>query len=79
MPELEVLTDQCPTEVRDRERSASDQRTCNWTFLPYELWLMILVDYGLDSKDFANLDYCCKWFGSTWRGRQIICNSRVME
>ena len=68
MPEVELEplpAQQNPVESRELKR-----RTSNWTFLPYELWLNVLVDYGLTSKDLINLDYCCKWFGSSsnWQG-----------
>ena len=36
--------------------------------LPREVWLMILVNYGLSGKDLANLEMTCKWFTECWEG-----------
>lgn len=41
----------------------------NWLYLPYELWLSILVDYGISGKDLVNLEYTCKWFSNCWGGK----------
>lgn len=69
--ELEVR----PTPTSSNEPRAVKSRENIWTFLPSELWLIILVDYGLTSKDLVKLDRCCKWFSNPWQGK-IICNSR---
>ena len=39
----------------------------NWLNLPYELWLLILGEYGLTAKDLANLEMTCSWF--SWKGK----------
>ena len=36
--------------------------------LPREIWLLILVNYGLSGKDLANLELSCKWFTECWEG-----------
>ena len=41
----------------------------NWTYLPYEVWLTILVDYGVAGRDLVNLDYTCRWFSNCWGGK----------
>ncbi len=79
MPEIldisQIERDPCPFRKTSRPSSAST-RGGHWSFLPYELWLTILVDYGLTSNDFINLDYSCKWFinDSYWRGKINILN-----
>ena len=35
-------------------------------FLPKELWLAILVNYGLSAEDLVNLELACKWFNICW-------------
>lgn len=64
MPELELeeLVDSSSNEVK--------KRASLWTFLPFELWI-IIVDYGLTARDLVNLDYCCKWFSNTCRGKVL--------
>lgn len=41
----------------------------NWLCLPYELWLAILVDYGVSGRDLVNLEYSCRWFSNCWGGK----------
>ena len=41
----------------------------NWLCLPYELWLTILVDYGVSGRDLVSLEYSCSWFGNCWGGK----------
>jgi len=41
---------------------------CNWLHLPYEVWLSLLVDYGITARDLVNLEYTCRWFGNYWGG-----------
>jgi hypothetical protein len=65
MPEFGV--ENLELELNNDSRTV-ESRGKNWTFLPYELWLIILVDYGLTSRDFAKLDRCCKWFRNPWQG-----------
>ncbi len=43
----------------------------DWRRLPHELWLSILVDYGLSGRDLVRLDLTCRWFGSCWGGRSV--------
>lgn len=66
MPEIET------TKLIERPTGVKKKKSSNisdWIYLPYELWFIILVQYGLTAKDLANLDYCCKWFSSpTWEG-----------
>ncbi|XP_064403287.1 uncharacterized protein LOC135348856 isoform X2 [Halichondria panicea] len=38
----------------------------NWLNLPYELWLQIMVEYGLSAKDLAHMELTCRWF--SWKG-----------
>ena len=79
MPEVEfepLTLQQNPVEVRPLKRI-----TGVWTYLPYELWLIVLVDYGLTAKDLLHLDFSCKWFSTSWRGtskknNNFFCNSR---
>ena len=40
--------------------------------LPREIWLTILVNYGLTAKDLANLEISCKWFSQCWGGNDYI-------
>lgn len=40
--------------------------------LPKELWLTILVNYGLSATDLANLELACKWLNVCWEGYSII-------
>lgn len=76
MPEVELDLHIGPDldEVRRVKKRESD-----WAHLPYEIWLIILVDYGLTSKDFLQLDYCCKWFNSSWRGTHFVIPAQTSE
>ena len=40
----------------------------NWLRLPYELWLTVLVDYGVSAADLVCLEYSNKWFSNGWGG-----------
>ena len=40
--------------------------------LPREIWLTILVNYGLTAKDLANLEITCKWFSQCLGGNNYI-------
>ena len=70
MPEIRVLQQQRENNIQV-ERKAYDARppsACvNWLHLPYELWLDILVNYGVSARDLVNLEYTCKWF-NCWGG-----------
>lgn len=46
----------------------------NWLRLPYELWLTVLVDYGVSAADLVCLEYSAKWFSNGWGG-MLICAS----
>ena len=46
----------------------------NWLRLPYELWLTVLVDYGVSAADLVCLEYSAKWFSNGWGGMSI-CTS----
>ena len=80
MPEVFVPNQQhCSTKdprVSQRLSAASiSTDTCtavraNWLYLPYEIWLMILVDYDVTSRDLVHLDKTCKWFRSSWGGKK---------
>lgn len=74
MPEFGIDLEELDVGPTNESRVVKNREN-NWTFLPYELWLIVLVDYGLTSKDFAKLDRCCKWFSNPWQGKEI-CNSR---
>lgn len=68
MPEVEIEELQIRTSNEPREVTVKS-RASDWSFLPFELWLIILVDYGLNAKDIAKLDLCCKWFSNPWQGK----------
>jgi len=59
-------------KVTDKSKTGESQiakaqnNICKWRFLPYELWTIILVEYGIKAKDLVALEKCCKWFGLTW-------------
>ena len=38
----------------------------NWLHLPFEVWLSVLIDYGLTARDLTNLELVCRWF--SWNG-----------
>ena len=40
--------------------------------LPREIWLMILVNYGITAKDLAQLEMSCKWFSTCWEGTNTV-------
>ena len=40
--------------------------------LPKELWLTILVNYGLSATDLANLELACKWLNVCWEGTYYV-------
>ncbi len=42
----------------------------NWLNLPYELWLQIMVEYGLSAKDLAHMELTCRWF--SWKGETAL-------
>ena len=44
------------------------QIDANWLRLPYELWLTVLVDYGVSAADLVRLEYSAKWFSNGWGG-----------
>ena len=74
--ELEVWTENSSLSDGHLKRTSTSRDTSNWTFLPAEIWLLVLVDYGVTSKDLVHLDYCCKWFSNSWQGKCNFCNSR---
>ncbi len=43
----------------------------NWLRLPYELWLTVLVDYGVSASDLVCLEYSAKWFSNGWGGTYV--------
>lgn len=43
----------------------------NWLRLPYELWLTVLVDYGVSAADLVCLEYSNKWFSNGWGGTYL--------
>lgn len=43
----------------------------DWLQLPYEIWLKILVDYGITAADLASVDRCCKWFSYCFGGKSL--------
>lgn len=47
--------------------------------LPREIWLTILVNYGLTAKDLANLEISCKWFSQCWGGNNYIIQSVIIS
>ena len=80
MPEVFVPNRQhCSTSTKSSRASqclstssvSTSTRTvpANWLYLPYEIWLMILVDYDITSRDLVNLDRTCKWFKFSWGGK----------
>ena len=46
----------------------------NWLNLPYELWLLVLVEYGLTATDLAKLEMTCTWF--CWKGNKCQLSMR---
>lgn len=44
----------------------------NWFRLPYELWLTVLVEYGVGAVDLVCLEYSAKWFSNGWNGEFVI-------
>lgn len=46
--------------------------TTPWFYLPKELWLKILVNYGVSSRDLVSLDRSCRWFSTCWQGIRFI-------
>ena len=44
------------------------ENDANWLRLPYELWLSVLVDYGVTAADLVRLEYCTRWFSNGWGG-----------
>ncbi len=66
-------------ELTDEEKSepvpqkTGIQNTARkWRYLPYEIWIIILVEYGLESEDLLMLEKCCKWFSLTWTSAGIV-------
>ena len=51
----------------------------NWLYLPYELWLSILVDYGVTGEDLVNLEYTCKWFSNCWGGKNCVSRQIIHD
>ena len=70
MPEFGIEAEE-QLSSNDGTREARS-RASDWSFLPFELWLIILVDYGLTARDIAKLDLCCKWFGNLWQGNFFV-------
>ena len=58
----------CST-LSHRNSKCLSEVSSDWLWLPYELWLGILVDHGVTASDLVHLDYACKWFGNCWGGR----------
>lgn len=50
---------------------------CKWKYLPYEIWMIILVDYGAKAEDLAALERCCKWFSLTWTSAGMWSSPRI--
>ena len=47
-----------------------DWRSTRFFYLPKELWLKILVNYGITATDLSNLDRSCKWFSFCCQGEK---------
>ena len=76
MPEIRL---QFPTAHQEHKNTGDDVHTklysvleAHWTYLPHEVWLKILVDYGVAGRDLVNLDYTCKWFSNCWGCKYTI-------
>ena len=70
MPEVQFV--QVPeTDVHCGKTRAQvvQKDAVNWLCLPYELWLGILVDYGVSGRDLVSLEYSCRWFNNCWGGK----------
>lgn len=78
MPEILLPCQQCPSDkgplAERKQRSYITTCTVDWLYLPYELWLTILADYGITSGDLFNLDRTCKWFKCCWGGERPRIN-----
>lgn len=44
--------------------------------MPYELWLTVLVDYGVSATDLVCLEYSTKWFSNGWGG-MVLTNFEI--
>ena len=54
------------TAIQDNSVILTDVDISLVGFLPRELWLTLLVNYGLSAVDLANLEIACKWFNVCW-------------
>ena len=69
MPEYVVSS--CQGSIESSAALTKQQRLeieANWLRLPYELWLKVLVDYGVTATDLVRLEYSSKWFSNGWGG-----------
>ena len=66
-----------PNRTVSSSRLNKAEPTTSWFFyLPKELWLNILVNYGVSSMDLVSLDRSCKWFSTCWEGNVHLYASR---
>ena len=47
-----------------------DERS-RFFYLPKEIWLKILVNYGVSAKDLSSLECSCKWFSTCCQGNSV--------
>ena len=50
----------------------ADVDICIFDWLPKEVWLNILVNYGVSSVDLAHLEMTCRWFNICWDDSKAI-------
>lgn len=72
MPENSVYN-----SIANSSSSGSLKKQCttidvNWFRLPYELWLTVLVRYGVSAADLVCLEYTAKWFSNGWGGEGTV-------
>lgn len=70
MPETLAVTENQEPQLccHDVTKRCPFAEEADWLRLPYELWLSVLVEYGLCSTDLVSLDYACRWFSNCWGG-----------
>ena len=74
MPETLAVTENQEPQLccHDVTKRCPFAEEADWLRLPYELWLSVLVEYGLCSTDLVSLDYACRWFSNCWGGMQHV-------
>ena len=80
MPENTAVPSHCQSNAAISHGSRKQQQCtsidANWLRLPYELWLTVLVDYGVSATDLVCLEYSTKWFSNGWGG-MVLTNFEI--